>query len=262
MLEKIEYLYRLFYPGIVLAALLAPGLTYAVRLNGLDLPILAAAAAITPFVGAAYHLFLKALLEKAIDRCWTEEVESSWEAELKSWKVTSWFFPGAKLGYRVRRVRFLLSSTDNESLLKLISPSEARGIIDTSTYTANPDLKHKVRVSYVYAEVGTVIAAIISIVVNILFVAYLLWKTSHNLSFLIAAFLVLVLDALLVHIFRKVAGHELSRAESVQHSLAIVAGDQDVKVASVVLERLREDLATGRGSAHNTGRKRTAGAVA
>jgi hypothetical protein len=262
MLEKVEYLYRLFYPGIVLAALLAPVLVYAVGFNGLDLPVLAASAAVMPFIGAAYHLGLKLLLEKAVDRCWTEDVDASWESELKSWKVKSWFFPGAKLGYRVRRVRFLLSTPDNDSLLKLISAPEARGIIDTSSYKANPDLKHKVRVSYVYAEVGTVIAGLISLVANAVLVVYLLLKASSELRFLTASLLVIVLDAVLVHIFRKAAGYEIARAESVQHSLAILDGDQDVKVALAVLENLREDLSVAGGSAHNIGLKRTDDAAA
>jgi hypothetical protein len=262
LLDKVENLYRLFYPGIVLAALLAPVLAYAVGFNGLDLPILAAVAAVMPFIGAAYHLGLKLLLEKAVDRCWTEDVEASWESELKSWKVKSWFFPGAKLGYRVRRVRFLLSISNNESLLKLISAPEARGIIDTSSYTANPDLKHKVRVSYVYAEVGTVIAALISLAANVGFAVYLLLKAPTDLRLLMASLLIIVLDIVLVHIFRKAAGYEIARAESVQHSLAVLAGDQDVKVALAVLGRLREDLSVIGGSAHNTGLKRTADAAA
>jgi len=247
MLEKVENLYRLFYPGIVLVGLLSPVLAYTVGPNGLDLPTLAAVAAVLPFVGAAYHLFLKSLLEGAIDRCWLEEVEATWEAELKAWKVQSWFFPQARLGYRVRRVRFLLSGPDNDSLLKLISPSEARGIIDASSYTANPDLRHKVRISYVYAEVGTVIAALISAMVNIFFIAYLLSIHQPSPIFLMSSLFVIVLDLLLARIFRKLAGHELARAESVQHSLAVLAGDQDVKVASAILEKLRADLAVGEG---------------
>lgn len=158
MRDALERIYRFVLPGVLLLVFVAPLLWLRVWSIILDPKLISILGGWVLGHGALYHVVQKQFVERVIDRAWKIPCRHNWDDELADWPATSWLLPGARLGYRLRRMRFLIERSEQYSpLLQLLSVGQARGYVDVSSYTENPELKHKVRLAYVYTELGIVL---------------------------------------------------------------------------------------------------------
>ena len=156
--------------------------------------------------------------------------------------TSSLLFPKARLGYRVRRVRWLIAREKHlESLANKLRPGQARGVIDVSTYVTNDQLRHIQRLGYVYAEAaitvtGWLAATAYLAAAGVLFArADLSYRTWLLLLLAVAAFII-------ASGARHMAAAEIDRVESIQHTFAIRQSDHDLETMKSALTRLKSDF--------------------
>ncbi len=255
MRDALERAYRFVLPGSIFLLFLLP-LWWLIGAGSVDWKAFSALGTVLVGYSALYQLVQKSLLERAIDKAWKKPVRGSWEDELNNWSATSWLFPGARLGYRLRRMRYLAQES-YKSEIELITLGQARGYVDVSSYIKNAELKHKVRLAYVYSELSIILGGFFAAAIYVGLAIYvgiiactplkflvefdLVWEVEPNVLF--GKLIVLAaLWAFLAWYFLKIAGAEIERVESVQHGFSVEAGDYDWQIFSRILETLKTDL--------------------
>lgn len=244
MWDNVEHTYRFVIPGVMFAILLAPiWWLCSFPIPSSLLPYATVVVGIITGSGFIYHLVLKRILESGIDRAWTRPCFKTWESELQDWRAKSWLLPNARLGYRLRRMRYLAEQDPlYRTLLPRVTSGHARGFVDVAAWDNNPKSGHSRRLAYFYSELGIIVncfffaGAYVISAVSLLIAHFAIWKVLC----LVGGAIFLLVVAL---IFRGVAADEIERAEGFQYAMSVATKeDTDWCAFCRALDQLRQDL--------------------